>query len=127
MKSKTIVAVFFVILLSFPLFANSVVAQDDVVITIQGGLGVKFFIENNGNETVRANFIVTAKGPRCDVKDEGENIPIEPNYTFCYKMNIHHLVFISVSVDVVGHSSLAKKGIGFMYFAIFLTRQSFYY
>jgi len=121
MNSKIIVAVFFIALLSFPLFLNPVAAQDDVVITIKGGFQIKFFIENNTNDTIRADFIVTAKGPRCDMEDIGEDFPIKPDETFCYRLAIHHLIFISVSVDVEGHSSLTRKGIGFMYFAIFLT------
>lgn len=122
MNGKIIVAVFFIALLSFPLFLNPVVAQDDdVVITIKGGFQIKFFIENNTNDTIRADFNVTTKGPRSEFKDTGEDIPIKPDETFCYRLATPRLVFISVSVDVEGHSSLTRKGIGFMYFAIFLT------
>jgi len=122
MNSKTIVAVFLITLLSFPLFLNPVVAQDDdVVITIKGGFQMKFFIENNTNDTILADFNVTAKGPRCEFEDIGEDYPIDPGDTLCYNLAIHRLIFISVSIDVEGHASLTRKGIGFMYFVIFLT------
>jgi len=115
-------AVFLIILLSFSLFLNPVVAQDDdVVITIKGGFLMKFSIENNGNETVFADFNVTARGLRNDFKNTGDDIPIESDGTFFYRLSIHYLAFISVSVDVEGHGSLTRKGINFMYFVIFLT------
>lgn len=122
MNSKIIVAVFLISLLSFPLFLNPVVAQDDdVVITIKGGFLIKFSIENNTNDTIRADFNVTTKGPRSEFENIGKDIPIEPDDALYYRLAEHHLVFISVSIDVEGHSSLTRKGIGFMYFAIFLT------
>ena len=120
MNSKTIVAVFFVTLLSLFLFVNPIVAQgeDDVEITIKGGFQIKIFIENNGDEIVFADFIVTAKGLRYDIEDIGEDIPIPPDYTFCYKRGIPGLTFVSASVTV-GDYSLTRRGISFMYFVIF--------
>jgi len=118
MNSKTIVAVFFVTLLSFFLFVNPIVAQDDVEITIKGGFQIKIFIENNGDEMVFADFVVTAKGLRYDIEDMGEDIPIPSDKTFYYKRGIPGLTYVSASATV-GDYSLTRRGISFMYFVIF--------